>query len=459
MVPFSRLLAAVLLPLMLFPLLLVTVVHAETKPAPAAGGAVYVIHAKQTVQAGLQSFLERAYKEAEEAHAERVVLVLNTYGGRVDSAEEIGGLIKTSKVPTTVFVEGKAVSAGTYIALNAEQIVMQPGSTIGAAAVVNGSGELIDNPKTVSFWTGEMMEAARLHGRDPNYAAAMTDVNARIELAAIGRTKEKGDIVTLTASEALKAGYTEHLALNVDETLKWLGLNERSVIEVSPSTAERISGWLTSPVAITVLLVLGIAGIALEMLLPGFGIPGIIGIISFVLFFTGHYIAGFAGRESVLLFIVGVVLLVLELFIPSFGILGALGAIGLIAGVVTAAQSAIVALYALLIAFVLAAIIVYVIAKKYSHRGIWNKFILRDKLSTEEGYVSSPSRVSLIGQRGVTLTPLRPAGAVELNGERVDVVTDGQFIAAGVAVEVVLTEGTRIVVKPVSHTSNPNGGV
>lgn len=445
--------------MLLLPWLFQSVALAEMKPAPAAGGAVYVIHAKQTVQAGLQSFLERAYKEAEEARAERIVLVLNTYGGRLDSAEEIGGLIKASKVPTTVFVEGKAVSAGTYIALNAEQIVMQPGSTIGAAAVVDGSGELVDNPKTVSFWTSEMMEAARLHGRDPNYAAAMTDVNAEIKLTAIGRTKERGDILTLTASEALKAGYAEHLAANVDETLKWLGLNERSLIDVSPSAAERIAGWLTSPLMITVLLVLGIAGIALEMILPGFGIPGIIGILSFVLFFTGHYIAGFAGRESVLLFILGIVLLVLELFIPSFGILGILGAIALVAGVVTAAQSALVALYALMIAMAVAAAIVYIIAKKYSHRGIWNKFILRDKLSTEEGYVSSPSRVTLIGQQGLTITPLRPAGAIELNGERVDVVTDGQFVPAGTPVEVVLAEGTRIVVKPTSHTSNPNGGV
>ena len=78
------------------------------------------------------------------------------------NAEQIGHFIRENKIPTTAFVEGKAVSAGTYIALNADNIVMQPGSTIGAAAVVDGSGDLIDNPKTISFWTSEMSESARL---------------------------------------------------------------------------------------------------------------------------------------------------------------------------------------------------------------------------------------------------------------------------------------------------------
>jgi membrane-bound serine protease (ClpP class) len=423
--------------------------EAKGASTSAAGGALYIIQAKQTVEAGLESFLKRAYKEASEAHAQRVLLVLNTFGGRVDSAEGIGELIRMSKVPTTVFVEGKAVSAGTYIALNAEQIVMQPGSTIGAAAVVDGSGELIDNPKTISFWTGAMMEAARLHGRNPDYAAAMTDVNASIELKEIGRNKASGDILTLTASEAVKAGYAEHVATSVEETIQWLGLEGRTQIEVKPSWSEKLAAWLTSPVIVTLLLILGIAGIAIEMLLPGFGIPGIAGIVSFILFFFGHYVAGFAGKESVLLFVLGLALLVSELFIPSFGILGTLGAVSLITGVVTASHNALTALYALLVAFVVAAIIVYVIAKKFSHRGIWNKFILRDKLSTEEGYVSNPSRETLVGRTGITLTPLRPAGAAEIDGEKLDVVTDGSFIGAGASVVVVRAEGVRIIVKEV----------
>jgi len=432
---------------------LLPLVMASAAEQSSVGGAVYVVHAKQTVESGLQSFLKRAYKEAEEARAERVVLRLDTYGGLVDSAVEIGHSIRESKVPTTVFVEGKAVSAGTYIALNAQNIVMQPGSTIGAAAVVDGSGELIDNPKIVSFWTGEMMEAARLHERNPDYAAAMTDTNAVVAVKEIGRTKAQGDILTLTATEAVKAGYAEHIASTVDETIQWLGLAERTRIEIEPSWSERLAAWLTSPVIMTILLILGIAGVAIEMLLPGFGVPGIVGIASFVLFFFGHYVAGFAGQESIILFIAGIVLLASELFIPSFGILGVLGAIALVAGVVTAAQDAITALYALAIALVVSVVLIYVLARKYSHRGIWNKFILRDKLTSEQGYVSNPSREALIGRSGVTLTPLRPAGAVDIDGERIDVVTDGRFIGAGVSVTVVSTDGTRVVVKEAADSN------
>ncbi|GMK40083.1 hypothetical protein PCCS19_31380 [Paenibacillus sp. CCS19] len=457
--PLLRCAVLMLMVIVMLPWLLVTSASAaaadeQTKPVSAAGGAVYIVEAKKTVEAGLESFLKRAYKEAVEANAERVVLVLNTFGGRVDSAEGIGELIRTSKVPTTVFVEGKAVSAGTYIALNAEHIVMQPGSTIGAAAVVDGSGELIDNPKTISFWTGEMMEAARLHGRNPDYAAAMTDVNASIELKEIGRNKASGDILTLTATEAEKAGYADHVADSVQDTIQWLGLEGRTQIPIEPSWAENVASWLTSPVIVTLLLILGIAGIAIEMLMPGFGVPGIIGIASFILFFFGHYVAGFAGQESVLLFVLGLVLLVSELFIPSFGILGTLGAISLVSGVVTASHDAVTALYALLIAFVAATIIVYVMAKKFSHRGIWNKFILRDKLSTEQGYVSNPSRDTLVGRTGITLSPLRPAGAVDLDGERLDVVTDGRFIGAGISVVIVTVEGARIVVKETNPSHN-----
>ena len=195
-----------------------------------AGSTVYVIDADRSVESGLYQHLKRAYKEAEEAKASRVLLVLNTLGGRVDSALNIGELIRGSKVPTTAFVEGKAVSAGTYIALNAQQIVMQPGSTIGAAAVVDGSGTLIDNPKTISFWTEEMKSAALLNDRDPDIAAAMVNPSLVVELKELGRTKEKGDVLTLSAQDAVKAGYAEYTAATVEDALDGLKLNQPNVV-------------------------------------------------------------------------------------------------------------------------------------------------------------------------------------------------------------------------------------
>lgn len=435
-------------------LLLVTIAGLFGAPAEQAkaandlGSAIYVIPVKQTVESGLESFLKRAYKEAEEAKAEHVILVVNTLGGKVINAESIGHFIRENKIPTTAFVEGKAVSAGTYIALNADNIVMQPGSTIGAAAVVDGSGTLIENPKTVSFWVSEMRESAGLNGRDKDIATAMVDPNAVVKLKdKIGRDKLKGDILTLTASEAEKVGYSESTAESVDEVIKWLGFEGRTSIEVNPSLAENAARWLINPIVMTVLLILGIAGIVIEMLVPGFGAPGIIGTLSFGLYFFGHYVAGFAGMESVVLFVIGIALLIIELFVPSFGILGILGSTALITGVVIAASDPMTAFISIVVAAVVAVIIITIFVRMNKSRGIWNKFILRDKLTAEEGYLSADVKDSLLGLEGVTITPLRPAGTVLIGDSRIDVVTSGEFVDAKRKVKVIKAEGTWVVVK------------
>lgn len=442
--------------LLLTALMLVTLAGlfgGPVEPAKAAtemGPAVYVIPVKQSVESGLQSFLERAFKEAEAAEAEHIILVVNTFGGKVVNAEEIGEMLVENKIPTTAFVEGKAVSAGTYIALNADNIVMQPGSAIGAAAVVNGSGDLIENPKTISFWVKKMMESASLNGRDDQIAAAMVDTNVVLDLKdKIGRDKQKGEILTLSASEAEKLGYSEHTANSVDEVVKWLGLDGRTQVEVAPSLAENVARWLVNPVVMTILLILGIAGVVIEMIVPGFGAPGIVGILSFGLYFFGHYVAGFAGMESVVLFVLGLSLLIIEVFVPSFGILGILGGGALITAVVIAASDPMTAFISIMVALVVALVIIVLFARMNKTKGVWNKFILRDKLTTEEGYLSADVKVSLIGLEGVTVTPLRPAGTIQIGENRIDVVTSGEFVDAKRTVMVVKAEGTWVVVKEV----------
>ncbi|CAH1214119.1 hypothetical protein PAECIP111893_03776 [Paenibacillus plantiphilus] len=449
-----RMISAAALLVMLFLLLLPAGAYAadNSKESASIGPAVYVIRAEQTVESGLQSFLERAYQEAEEARAEQVLLVINTLGGRVDSAEEIGHLVRTSKIPTTAFVQGKAVSAGTYIALNAQRIIMEPGSAIGAAAVVDSSGELVDNPKIISYWTKAMMEAAELNGRNPEIAAKMVDPRIKLALPQLGQTLEQGEILTLSATEAVKVGYAEFTAKSVAEALRHIGLEDRDIIEIKPSVVEKIGEFLTSPVIVTLLLIIGIVGVAIELLVPGFGFPGILGVVAFTLYFFGHFVAGFAGMESVILFLIGLVLLVSELFIPSFGILGILGTASLIGGILLSAADTRTAIISLVIALAVAALIVIFVAIRFKHLGIWNKFILKDQLTTDEGYVSTATRATLLGRTGTALTPLRPAGTAVIEDERVDVVTSGEFISAGAAVKVVKVDGARIVVQQWNET-------
>lgn len=418
---------------------------AEAKTSGSAGPAVYVVPVKQTIETGLESFLKRAFREAEEARAEAIILVINTNGGRLVNAQNIGDLVSTSPIPVVAYVEGKAFSAGAYIALNADRIVMRPGSSIGAAAMVDAGGRLIDNPKLISAWTAEMRDAAEAAGRDPNIAAAMADPGHRIELPDIG--KGPGDILTLTSEEAFRVGYADHLAASVEEVTAWLGLDARTVVHIEPTLAERTAQFLTRQGVMLVLLIIGIAGIAIEMLVPGFGAPGIVGIAGLALFFFGQYVAGFAGMESVVMFFLGIGLLILELFVPSYGVLGLLGAAGIIGGIATAAYDTADAVGTLLNAFGAAAVITAVFAYIFRKKGVWNKFILSESLTSEEGFVSVEPRIDLTGKTGVALTPLRPAGVVEIDGERIDAVSEGGFVEAGVQVTVARVEGIRVVVR------------
>jgi membrane-bound serine protease (ClpP class) len=408
---------------------------------------VYYIPAERTIESGLQRFLQRAYKDAEEHQASYIVLDVNTLGGRVDAALEIGELIKNSKVPTAAFVRGKAFSAGSFIALNAKQIYMEPGSTIGAAAVVDGTGEELDtNAKTVAAWSSAMRSAAEQNGRNPAIAEGMVNKNRTLAVPQLNKEFRQGELISLTSEEALKVGYAEGIAGSQEEVLKELGLEGAQVEVFNPSFSENLARFLLNPVVTTVLFILGLAGIAIELFVPGFGIPGFIGAASFVLYFFGQYVAGFAGVEDVVLFIIGIILLVIEIFVPGFGIWAIIGIICLMSGVIMAAYDSSAAALSLGIGFILAMVLAGFVIYAFRKRGIWNKFILKDELKTELGYVSQPVKEYLLGKTGKAMTSLRPAGTAVFDGERVDVVTAGEFIQQGQLVKVVLVEGGRIVV-------------
>jgi membrane-bound serine protease (ClpP class) len=421
-------------------------VSAENVPL---SGAVYVIPVHQTVQSGLATFLNRALKEAEAAKASLVVFDVDTPGGRLNTAEDIGKRIRETDVPSVAFVSGKAASAGAYIALNAGDIAMAPGTTIGAAMIVDEAGNAIENPKLVSFWSAEMVAAAELNGRDPAVAVKMVDPSRELELKEIGKNNGKGQILSLSSEEAIKVGYADKIAKSVDEVIAWKGLSDRTVIHLNPSFAERVSEFVTSPGIATLLLIIGIAGIAIELIVPGFGAPGITGLIAFGLYFFGQSIAGFAGMESIVLFVIGIGLLISEMFISSFGILGILGITSIIFGITMGAYDTGNALRSLGIAALIALVIIIAFAYVFRKRGIWNRFILSEQLTTDKGYVPQLSREKWIGQEGFALSMLRPSGLADINGERLDVISSGEFIEEGKPLRVLSVDGTRILVKEI----------
>lgn len=222
------------------------------------------------------------------------------------------------------------------------------------------------------------------------------------------------------------------------------------VAESAPEQAgflAHASEFLTTPIMLTLLLFIGFAGVVIELLLPGLIFPGLLGISAFVLYFFASTFQELAGPYVWLLFAVGIILMAIEVFVPSFGILGLLGAGSLIGGVVMAAWATGHALQTLGIAFVLAAAAVGIVVFVFKERGIWNRFILKDSLTSEAGYNSAVTRHELVGRDGVTVTPLRPSGTIMIDGERIDVVSEGAFIERDKAIVIVKTEGSRVVVQ------------
>ncbi|CAM3795329.1 NfeD family protein [Alkalicoccus chagannorensis] len=410
-----------------------------------SGEAVYFVPVEDTVEQGLESFLKRAVNTAEEEQVDHIVFEMNTPGGRVDAAGEIAEAIRNTEIPTTAFIVREAMSAGAYISLNADEIIMRPGTEMGSAQVVDGTGSAADD-KAQSAWLGNMRSAAELNDRDPAVALAMADPSREIEELDLG----EGELLTLTASEAERVGYAEAVLESREDVLSYLDMEDAQIMEFELSFAEQIARWVTHPFVIPFLLTLGGVGLAIELFSPGFGIPGILGASSLFLFFFGHTVAGFAGWEALILFIVGAGLLVLEVFSPSFGIFGILGLGAVLASLVLSSFSTANILISFSIALIVTAAAMALLIKYMDRAGPFKKMILHEEAGNEKGYVSSDTRKDVEGKTGTALTVLRPSGSARIGEERLDVVSEGGYIEQGSKIQVVSVSGSRIVVRDIS---------
>lgn len=406
---------------------------------------VYRIPIENEVEDGLKAFLERAFKEAEEQNAKAIILDIHTPGGYVDTAEDIAKLMDSVNTDVIAFINTKAHSAGAYLALHADKIYMTPNASMGSAAVIDVEGNMADK-KARSAWLAEMKAAAEKSGRDPLFAMAMADDS--IDLPDLN--SPKGKLLTLSASDAEKIGYSEGTVKDYDDLLKKLGFSKDSSVDINMTPVEKFVSFITNPVVVTILLTIAFLGIVIELFSPGFGAPGIIGILAFSLFFFGNFFAGFASYGTIILFIIGLALLILEFFVPG-GIIGVIGVALMIIGLLFSGESVVHMAYSILIAVFISVLGMVVLVKFFGKNlHVFSKIVLKDATTSEEGYVSNVNRIDLLGKKGKSLTPLRPSGTVVIDKERIDVVTEGNYIEANVDVEVVQVEGTRIVVRKVN---------
>lgn len=409
----------------------------------AATEKVYHVKLNKEVEKGLHAYLKRSFKEAEEAGAKAVILEINTNGGFVDAAGEIGKLMDETKPEIIAYINYKALSAGAYIALHAEKIYMSPNGKIGAAQVIEGASGNAADDKNHSFWVAEMKSAAETHGRNPDYAIAMAE--PYIEMPQY--RAPVGKLLTLTASEAEEVGYSKGTASSIQEILQLNGLEKVEIVETNVTFTEGIARFITHPIVVPILLSIAGLGLVVELYSPGFGVPGTMALSALLLFFFGHLIAGLAGYETLILFIIGIVLIVLEFFLAG-GIAGLLGAVAIVVSIILAGANPVFMAYSVLIAIAVAVSGMVIIMKFFGRKlHLLNKVILMDSTDTESGYVSNVNRVELLGKKAMTITPLRPSGTIDMEGERIDVVSQGSYIDRGKHVIIVKVEGSRIVVR------------
>ena len=413
---------------------------------------VYRVPVTGVVELGLAPFIERSLEEAEAAGASAVILDMDTPGGRVDAAQRIADALQDSPVPVYTLVNRRAFSAGALIALATDQIYMRPGSVLGAATPVDGSGEKASE-KIVSAMRSEMRALAEARGLDPRVAEAMVD-----ESVALEGVVETGRLLTLTTEEAVELGYAQGAA-DLDELLGSLGDGSAPVVSQEVNWAERVVRFLSNPVVAPFLMTLGFLGLIVEIKSPSFGLAGIAGAVSLALFFGSHFIVGLAGMESLILFGAGILFLGLEVFlVPGVGIFGVLGGLGVFAGLYmsllgglptepdfTRAGMVMTTTIVLILVSAWALIRSLPGNSRLTRSGIF----LGDRTDRSIGYESSRPREELLGLQGRALTDLRPSGTALVGEERIDVVSESEWIPQGTAVEVVSAEGYRHVVRRV----------
>ncbi len=434
--------------------------------APAAEkGPIYVVPVRTEISPSQFLFLRRALKDAERAGASAIVLDMDTYGGGLGAASDSMDALLKVTVPTYTYINTKALSAGSFLALATGKIYMAPNGVIGAAAPVNAGGQDLDSTmkdKTISAVSAMVRAAAQKQGHNPDLADSFIRKEAELKFGDV--VIDRADsLLTLDAQEAArkfdgKPLLAEGIAETLEEMLTMADLRTE-VRRIEPSGFERLGGFLSS--ISWLLLMGGIVGAYIEIKTPGFGLPGILSTVCFTLFFAGSYLAGLAGWEVMAVFLVGFALIISELFVHPGTILpGIIGFVLLIGSLVWAmldrypgqsmwptSDMLLRPLMHLALAFVLAGLAIYLLARYLPRTSIYHRIVLAESVPSG-GLLQAIDEVTrpAVGMEGTAHTILRPSGKAVIDGQLVDVVSQGDLIPAGTSLRVLAVEGPRVVV-------------
>lgn len=449
----------------------------------------------------------RALRQAE-AEGLQVVLRLDDAGGDAESAVDVQGLLDhldrvRGKVPTTAVVHGHVRGGAAWLAVLCDQLWFLRGGDVGSIQPMPTFLEQVEQytdesaeAKRYRAFGAEMRQ--RLERRREKLSADAAKlcegmIDPMLNLVRV-RLRERGvetsrvvDASELTGLQAAGAvileqtALTRPIVLTADEadsvrlsrgTLQSmeqlctdvLGLDTTQAYELEFSWAERMVGWLE--MFQPALLVLGLVLLVLEIKTPGVGLPGLLGAGFLALALFYNYLVGLAEVTEILLFVLGLSALAVEIFLlPGMVVFGAVGFLSLCASLILSRQTFVLPdnvsqqeilfdnLLQLLILFGAVIVCAGLMWRILPHVPLLNRLYLAPPEPPGPAAVSPSDPeaarkfAALLGRTVRAATVLRPSGAVDVDGERYDVVTAGEFVEAGVLVKVVAVEGNRVVVE------------
>jgi membrane-bound serine protease (ClpP class) len=416
---------------------------------------VMVMEIKSEIDPRTNRYVELALKHADETKADIVIIEMDTYGGVLTDAKEIVDKIMHFKKPVWVFINADAASAGALISIACDSIYMAPGATIGAATVVDGSGQKAPD-KYQSYMRSIMRSTAEENGRNPRIAEGMVD-----ESFAIDSIKAEGQIITFSTSEALKHGFCEAKVESIDEILKRNNIASYELDKFELSSTDKIISIFINPFISGILILIIIGGIYFELQTPGIGFPLLAAGIALILYLVPYYLNGLADNWEIIALFIGFALIVVEIFVlPGFGVAGIAG-IGLTVGSLIliminndafnfelvpatdfwwAAGATVGGIFG-------GALLLFFAGGRISNSHLFQRIALAETQDKAQGFTSSFFKEKMIGKKGAAHTVLRPSGKIVIDGELYDAYTRGEFIDKGQEIEVIEEETSSLLVR------------
>jgi membrane-bound serine protease (ClpP class) len=412
---------------------------------------VMIMEIRDEIDPRMNRYVELALNHAEKTKADIVLIDMDTYGGALTDAKEIVDKIMHFKKPVWVYINSDAASAGALISIACDSIYMAPGGNIGAATVVDQTGQQAPD-KYQSYMRSIMRSTAEENGRNPRIAEGMVDASF-----AIDSVKKAGQVITFSTSEAIKNGFCEAKVESIDEILKRNSITDYEVERYELSWAEKVIAIFINPFISGILILIILGGIYYEMQHPGIGFALFASITALLLYLIPYYLNGLAENWEIIALFAGLILIGVEIFVlPGFGVAG-------ISGITLTVGSLILimvnndffnfdfvpandlgwAVAATLGGMVGSVGLLFALGSQIKKTGLFKRVALTD---TQEGFKASVNE-PMEGKRGVAHTILRPSGKVLIDGQLYDAYTRGEYIEKGEEIEVVGEETTSLRVK------------